>query len=72
MNCRRHGRKPTVALWMLVAVVDVALIVASAGLFTLLLILAAVAVIAGAGVLAARTLGNAEPEPARVVARRRG
>jgi hypothetical protein len=29
MNCRRHGSKPTLALWMLVAVADVALLAAA-------------------------------------------
>lgn len=71
MNCRRYGRKPTIALWMLVAVADVAIIVASAGLLTVLLILTALAVIAGGGMLAARTLGAREPEPAKVITRRR-
>jgi hypothetical protein len=41
MNGRRHGSKPTLALWMLIAVVDVALLAASAGLFTVLLVVAA-------------------------------
>ncbi|HWS33132.1 MAG TPA: hypothetical protein VN408_10365 [Actinoplanes sp.] len=71
MNCRRYGRKPTIALWMLVAVADVAIIVASAGLLTLFLILVALAVIVGGGVIAARNLGAHEPERAKVVARRR-
>lgn len=70
MNCRRHGSKPTIALWMLVAVADVALIVAAAGLLTVLLVLAGVTVVAG-GVLVARSLGRPEPEPAKVVVRRR-
>lgn len=38
MNCRRHGSKPTLALWMLVAVADVVLIVATAGVLTLMLV----------------------------------
>jgi len=48
MNCRRHGRKPTLALWMLVAAADVAILVAAAGLFTVLLVLAGLATVAGA------------------------
>lgn len=71
MNYRRYGRKPTIALWMLVAVADVAIIVASAGLLTLFLILAALAVIGGGGLIAARNLGAPEPTPAKVAARRR-
>jgi hypothetical protein len=71
MNRRRQGSKPTVALWMLVAVADVAIIVASAGLLTLMLVLTALAVVVVGGVLVARSLGRGRPEPARVVARRR-
>jgi hypothetical protein len=50
---RRHGSKPALALWMLVAVADGALLAASAGLFVLLLVIAAVVAAAGA-VLAVR------------------
>jgi hypothetical protein len=53
MYCRRHGSKPTLALWMLVAVTDVALFAATAGLVTVLLGLAALVTAAGA-VLAVR------------------
>jgi hypothetical protein len=71
MNCRRHGSKPTIALWMLVAVADLALVVAAAGLVTVLLIVAALVVLAG-GVVAARTLlGRREPKVAKAVVRRR-
>ncbi|MBG0561642.1 hypothetical protein [Actinoplanes aureus] len=70
MNCRRHGRKPTIALWMLVAVADVALIVAAAGLVTVLLVVAGVTVAAG-GALAVRNLGRREPDTAKAVLRRR-
>ena len=39
MNCRRHGSKCTIALWMLVAVADLVLLAAAAGpLLTLLTI----------------------------------
>ena len=48
MSRRRHGSKPAFALWMLVAVADVALLAASAGLFVLLLLIAAVVTAAGA------------------------
>jgi hypothetical protein len=71
MNCRRYGRKPTMALWMLIAVADLALIVAAAGVLTTLLILTGLVVLAG-GVVATRTLLNRrDPEPVEVVARRR-
>ena len=53
MNRRRHGSKPTLALWMLVAVADVALLAAAAGPFVMLLVVAALATAAGA-VLAVR------------------
>jgi hypothetical protein len=53
MNCRRHGSKPTLALWMLVAVADVALLAAAAGLVVVLLVVAALATAVGA-VLAVR------------------
>ncbi len=38
MNTRPHGRKHTVALWMLVALADVMLVVTSSGLPAVLLI----------------------------------
>src|SRR5205823_434530 len=53
MNARRHGSKPTIALWMLVGAADVAVLAASAGLVTVLLIVAALLTAAGA-VLAVR------------------
>lgn len=71
MNRRRQGRKPTVALWMLVALADVAIIVASAGLLTLLLVVAALAVIVAGGIYAVRSFRRGEPEPVRAVVRRR-
>jgi hypothetical protein len=49
MRCRRHGSKPTLALWMLVAVADVAVLIAAAGLVTVLVVLAALVTVAGAG-----------------------
>jgi hypothetical protein len=49
MRCRRHGSKPTLALWMLVAVADVAVLIAAAGLVTVLLVLAGLVTVAGAG-----------------------
>ena len=70
MNCRRHGSKPTIALWMLVAVADLAILVAATGFVTVFLALAALAVVAG-GVVAVRSLRRPQPEPVKVVARRR-
>ena len=70
MNSRRHGSKPTLALWMLVAVADVAIIVAATGLLTFLLVLVALGVIAG-GAFALRSMNRPEPDSAKVVARRR-
>ncbi|MBM2622143.1 hypothetical protein JIG36_42235 [Actinoplanes sp. LDG1-06] len=69
MNCRRHGRKPTLALWMLVALADLAILTAAAGVLVMLTILATVAVLAG-GVVAARSLSR-RSEPAEAPARRR-
>lgn len=52
MCCRRHGRKPTLALWMLVAIADLAILATAAGAE---IILATLAVLA-AGVATARIL----------------
>jgi hypothetical protein len=77
MNCRRHGGKPTIALWMLVAVADLAILVATTSLATILLVLAGLVVLA-AGVAAARlfltsqrTPAPVRRRPAEAVARRR-
>ena len=70
MISRRHGSKPTLALWMLVAVADIAIIVVSTGLLTFLLVLVALGVIAS-GVVALRSMDRADTEPAKAVARRR-
>ena len=48
MNARRHGSKPTLALWMLVVVADLALLAAAAGRITVLLVVAALLTAAGA------------------------
>jgi apolipoprotein N-acyltransferase len=55
MNCRRHGSKPTLALWMLVAAADVAIFTAAAGLLTVLLVGAGLVTLA-AGVVSLRRL----------------
>jgi hypothetical protein len=48
MMIRRHGSRPTIALWMLVAIADVALVVAAAGMLALLLAVAAALIVVGA------------------------
>lgn len=70
MNCRRHGRKPTLALWMLVAVADLAILIATTSLVTILLALAGVIVLA-AGVVAARLLLASHRAPVPVPVRQR-
>jgi len=70
MNCRQHGRKSSLAFWMLVAVADVAILVATTSVVTMLLIAAGLVALAG-GVIAARPLMQRGPEPTRVVLRRR-
>jgi len=70
MSCRPHGRKPTLALWMLVALVDVAILAAAAGPVTMLLLIAGLGVVAG-GVYVARGLGNRAGAQAKPVTRRR-
>jgi hypothetical protein len=74
MNCRRHGSKPTLALWMIVAVADVALIVATAGVLTMLLIAAGLVTV-GVAALGIRQLvrqeRSADAVPASLTARRR-
>jgi putative Ca2+/H+ antiporter (TMEM165/GDT1 family) len=69
MNCRRYGRKPTLALWVLVAIADLAFLTVAAGAMVSIAIVALLAVLAG-GVVAARQLGkrSATPEP---IARKR-
>jgi len=66
MNCRPYGSKPTLVLWMLVAVVDSALVVSSAGALTDLLLALVVAVVAGA-VVAVRLLHRHGSRPAAAV-----
>ena len=45
---RRHGSRPTIALWMLVAIADVALVVATAGALVVMMVLAGAMIVAGA------------------------
>jgi membrane protein implicated in regulation of membrane protease activity len=60
MNCRRrHGSKPTLALWMLVAAADVALLAAAAGPLLMLLIGVSLTLVVGA-VVGVRMLARRE------------
>jgi Flp pilus assembly protein TadB len=68
MNCRRHGSKPTIALWMLVALADVAILAAAGGLLTVLLTVAGLVILAAAGVWQWQRQSR---RPSRVVVRRR-
>jgi hypothetical protein len=52
MMIRRHGTRPTIALWMLVAIADIALLIAAVGSLAVLLAVAAT-VLLGAGVAGA-------------------
>ncbi|MCU7726701.1 hypothetical protein ODJ79_23465 [Actinoplanes sp. KI2] len=70
MNCRRHGSKPTIGLWMLIAIADVAILVAAAGVVTMLLIVAGLVALAG-GVVAARALLHRSDGAGKTVARPR-
>jgi hypothetical protein len=68
MNCRRHGSKPTIALWMLIAAADVALLAATAGpLLVLLVTLTALTV--GGAYVAVRMLGRAAEAKTQVAVR---
>jgi uncharacterized protein (DUF58 family) len=63
---RRHGSKPTLALWMLVAIADVALLVAAAGVLAVLMAVFGAVIVAG-GFLTVRSLQRRpaeQPEPA--------
>jgi hypothetical protein len=48
MSCRRHGSKPTIGLWMLIAVADVAILAAAAGPLIVLLVIAGLMLLASA------------------------
>jgi membrane protein implicated in regulation of membrane protease activity len=67
---RHHGSKPTIALWMLIAVADVALLAAAAGPLTMTLIVAALVVVAGA-FAGSKSIGRRQPQPVEVRARKR-
>ena len=61
---RRHGSRPTIALWMLVAIADFALVVATAGaLVVTMAVLSALllaGVVAGARLVQRRTVPQQE------------
>ena len=60
MNRRRHAAKPTLALWMLVAVADIALLAAAAGPLITVLCVAALVLVVGAVKIARRAEPNTE------------
>jgi hypothetical protein len=67
MSYRRYAAKPSVALWMLVAVGDVLLILSSVGLLALIALVTVVTVGAAAGYLLMRRSAAAnEALPAAV------
>ena len=74
MTYRRYGTRPKLALWMLIALADVALIVATAGVLTMLLIVAGLvtvaAVVAGSRLLAQRDTTRGETAAVPLTSRR--
>ena len=70
MNRRRHGTKPTLALWMLVAAADVALLLAAVGPLIMLLCLVGLVTVAGSA-LGMRMLSRRTDTNTEVVVRRR-
>ena len=69
MNCRPHGRKPTIAFWMLVAIADGAMLVAAAGPAVTLIVLAGLALVAGA-VVAVRRVPKGRAPAAQLITQR--
>ena len=67
---RRHGSKPTLALWMLVALADVALLVAAAGVLAVLVAVFGAVILAG-GFVALRALQRRPAEQPESALRRR-
>jgi UPF0716 family protein affecting phage T7 exclusion len=67
---RRHGSRPTIALWMLVAIADVALVVAAVGTLGVLLAVAATLIVVG-GIAGRRVVQRrAVPQRESVLRRR--
>jgi hypothetical protein len=55
MNCRAHGRKPTIAFWMLIAIADGAMLVAAVGPAVTISVLAGVALVVSGVVVSRRS-----------------
>ena len=70
MNCRPYGSKTTIAFWLLVAIADLAMLVATAGVLVMLLIVAGLALVAG-GVVAAYLFTRRDATATETMARRR-
>jgi hypothetical protein len=70
MKRRRNPAKPTLALWMLVAVADIVLLAVAAGPLIVMLCIAAFALVAGA-VAGPRVLARRAGTDTDVVVRRR-
>ena len=67
---RRHGSRPTIALWMLVAIADVALVAATASALVLTVVLAG-AMLLGGAVVGTRMLQRRTLPQQETVLRRR-
>jgi hypothetical protein len=67
---RRHGSRATIALWMLVAIADVALVLATAGALVMMLAVAGVVILAGAVVGSRMLHRRAVPQQEPVLRRR--
>ncbi|GLY95647.1 hypothetical protein Acsp02_29020 [Actinoplanes sp. NBRC 103695] len=61
---------PTLALWMIVAVADIALLAAAAGPAVTVLVVAGLAIVAG-GFAGMRSISRRAPEQAKAAARKR-
>jgi len=70
MICRRHGSKPTIALWMLVAVADVTLLAVAAGPVIVLTVVASLVLLVGA-VVGCRMLNRRDATQTDVVVHKR-
>jgi uncharacterized membrane protein len=67
---RRPGSKPTIALWMLVALADIAILVAAVGVVTFALAAAGAMIVAGACMGAGQLQRRAQTETAPALRRR--
>jgi hypothetical protein len=70
MNCRPYGSKATIAFWLLVAIADAAMLVATAGVLVMLLILAGLALAAGC-VIGVRLFTRRDSAATEAMSRRR-